>query len=299
MCVNQIYIKNTGYVPCGKCYECQMIRRNSWTCRMLIEKKYSKKAYFLTLTYNDDNLNNIDTETGLYLAEKSDYQNFLKRLRNDINLRYFGVHEYGTNSLRKHYHIIIFLDEDIKLSQNYIYNKWSKGMVSLYKLNNARIHYVTKYLNKTYSGYNITNSYLKDVYFNEPLETYLELKKDYILQKNTFNFMSLKPPIGYQLLEDDQFIDYFYDYVNRNMSYPNLFINGKAFPMPRFYISKLLDDDKRLEIYEISKNKRKDKERKEMKYYNLDAYELLINRYTKDEYKLNNVMSTIKSNQIL
>lgn len=77
MCVRPIdktYIDSLGkhsvQVGCGKCFECLQEYQNSWKVRLIHEFSYRKKAVFVTLTYNEDNVpykkfwRKIDLETG-------------------------------------------------------------------------------------------------------------------------------------------------------------------------------------------------------------------------------------------
>ena len=43
-------------IPCGKCLPCKMRKRSSWSFRLVQELRYSKSAYFITLTYDDFNV---------------------------------------------------------------------------------------------------------------------------------------------------------------------------------------------------------------------------------------------------
>lgn len=88
-------------VPCGKCRGCRLDRCRSWADRMIFELDHSKKAVFLTLTYDDEHVPaflNMETgEINLTLQQR-DFQNFMKRLRKqfkDKDLRYYAVGEYG------------------------------------------------------------------------------------------------------------------------------------------------------------------------------------------------------------
>ena len=94
-------------VPCGKCMNCLTNRRESWIIR-LIEEFKTKKATFLTLTYNDENLVYADGEKPT--LSKRDVQLFLKRLRKSLkkSIKYYCVGEYGTRTNRPHYHFILF-----------------------------------------------------------------------------------------------------------------------------------------------------------------------------------------------
>ena len=97
-------------VPCGKCIACRKAKAREWTLRMLHELDTSRDATFLTLTYDDDSLH-VSPNTGFASLCKRDLQLFFKRLRRalpGLPLRYFSVGEYGDNTLRPHYHAIMY-----------------------------------------------------------------------------------------------------------------------------------------------------------------------------------------------
>lgn len=116
MCISPISIRNPKYnsakirmeVPCGKCPECLERRRADWSLRLSYESRRHINSQFITLTYEDDHM--------VYGARsptlvKADLQLFFKRLRKrliDSKLKYYAIGEYGTNTYRPHYHIILF-----------------------------------------------------------------------------------------------------------------------------------------------------------------------------------------------
>lgn len=104
-------------VPCGHCLGCAADRARLWTDRLCLEFDHTKKAVFITLTYNDKYLPFVfePAEDGSTLAVptlvKRDLQLFLKRLRRDFaptELRFFACGEYGGLSARPHLHMIVF-----------------------------------------------------------------------------------------------------------------------------------------------------------------------------------------------
>lgn len=101
-------------IPCGKCSGCRAQKTREWADRMILELDHSKKAVFLTLTYNDDNLPvkyQITTGLSEMTLQKRDLTLFFKRLRkrfHDVEIRYYAVGEYGKNTFRPHYHAIIY-----------------------------------------------------------------------------------------------------------------------------------------------------------------------------------------------
>lgn len=139
-CVDYEAIK----LPCGQCSGCRMDYARQWANRLMLELEsfrddpdHTGDAYFVTLTINDDHINDYrtsschgrgdekqldvlrpyaDPDTGVHLGwshslNKVDLQLFLKRLRkyhpND-KIRFFACGEYGSTTFRPHYHLIIF-----------------------------------------------------------------------------------------------------------------------------------------------------------------------------------------------
>lgn len=95
-------------IPCGKCDACKMAHAREWADRLLMEYTEFKKAIFLTLTYDDDDLVYNGLRPTLF---KKDPQDFLKRLRehfSDRKLRFYLSGEYGSKTFRPHYHLIVF-----------------------------------------------------------------------------------------------------------------------------------------------------------------------------------------------
>lgn len=149
MCVSAIktkYKTNTGEsiaVPCGACYECRRSRIEGWAVRIEKEADVSTSAFFITLTYNDDNLplSGNDWAT-LY---KYDLQNFFKRLRkrSKNKIKYYAVGEYGEQTFRPHYHILIF-----NANVHDIEKSWKIGNIHIGTLEKASIRYVLNYMEK-------------------------------------------------------------------------------------------------------------------------------------------------------
>lgn len=109
-------------VPCGKCINCRLDYSRQWANRMMLEFDHTKKAVFLTLTLNDDNL--PISSSGLPTTDITGHISpFNKRLRyyySDKQVRFYAVSEYGSKTNRPHYHGIYFglsLDDfpDIRL----------------------------------------------------------------------------------------------------------------------------------------------------------------------------------------
>lgn len=135
-------------VGCGKCILCRQNRARQWIPRLLYESNNSLNSYFVTLTLDDDNI--TYTPNGLPTVNKRDFQLFMKRLRKQSAsengksiIKYYAVSEYGSKTLRPHYHAIMFniLPETVEKT-------WQKGIVSFDPVNSSSIAYVVGYVNK-------------------------------------------------------------------------------------------------------------------------------------------------------
>lgn len=100
MCLNPVMLRSVGYpVPCGKCFECRVMRSREWSFRIALEARAASESCMITLTYNDEHLpadNSVD---------KRAVQLFIKRLREKIypkKIRYFACGEYGAKRSRPH-----------------------------------------------------------------------------------------------------------------------------------------------------------------------------------------------------
>lgn len=146
-CMSPVRVKGGQFVPCGKCKFCMANRRADWSYRLQQELEVSSSAYFVTLTYADENLR----QRGL---SKRDVQLFLKKLRKyesklekpegkKVSIRYYIVGEYGTRTGRAHYHALIFNASRETVER--LPSIWEKGHVQVGTVGGASIHYVTKY----------------------------------------------------------------------------------------------------------------------------------------------------------
>lgn len=201
-------------VPCGRCLECLKLRVNSWYVRLMSELKSSESAYFITLTYDDDNLPFDDS--GHMVLNYSDTQRFWKRLRKsndsktDSKIKYFLVGEYGSKTYRPHYHAICYnvIDaEDIGKA-------WTLGMVHIGKVSSASIFYTLKYALK------------RSVKIHKSSQDPRVLEKALMSKGLGANFLT------------DRMVQYYQDDVSR----PVTMLGNTKLPLPRYYRDKLFDD---------------------------------------------------------
>lgn len=145
-------MKKWRVVPCGKCVPCKRRRQSAWSFRLLQEAQHSMSAAFLTITYNDQHLTHGDLWPTLV---KRDLQLFIKRLRkkqskitND-KIRYYACGEYGEQTFRPHYHMIIFNLAPILLFDSPLSEIWGMGNVRVDPCNIKTIQYTSKYVMKS------------------------------------------------------------------------------------------------------------------------------------------------------
>jgi len=146
-------------IGCGKCNECILKKKKEYISGLTQEYLTTKKGLFLTLTYQSNEIINLN---------KKHIQLFIKRFRKIFNqkIKYFLVGEYGTKSLRPHYHAIIF-NIDIKdfkdihsvpgqtnLKFSYQLQRLrSFGICSIGELNEKTIAYTAGYTLKKQNNY--------------------------------------------------------------------------------------------------------------------------------------------------
>lgn len=127
--------------PCGQCLNCRINDTRSWYVRSRFEIKKAERPfqYFLTLTYNEENL----PDDGL--CDKVEFKHFLNNLNTSFGLRmrYFGTSDYGSINNRCHYHAIILSTK--KITQAQVERIWKRGFVYLKPLNNENLKYVLRY----------------------------------------------------------------------------------------------------------------------------------------------------------
>lgn len=143
------------YVPigCGECYECRKQKAQAWKVRLNEEIKVQKYAYFVTLTFSNEDLKKIMNETGQSecngIATLA-VRRFLERWRkkNKKSVKHWLITELGhENTERIHLHGILFTDYPI--NNNYLQDLWKYGNTDIGEYCNERtINYIVKYVTK-------------------------------------------------------------------------------------------------------------------------------------------------------
>lgn len=238
-------------VPCGKCAVCLSNRRNEWIIRLSEEMKQHNIAAFVTLTYNDES---IVYGSKYPTLVKEHVQLFIKNLRYRVGkIRYYAVGEYGTNTKRPHYHLIIFglhpLNNLKDVQESWVSEKKSRGNVMCAEVNVKSISYVAKY------------------HVN---------KSDYPEGSlPPFPLMSLKPPLGIGYIDSKK---KFHLGNVQNAFYPE---KEKRLKLPRIYKDRLYSKDEREIIAKNASkfaNNTKDIEEYERKNPNSNFFKAKLDR---------------------
>lgn len=142
-------------LDCGMCIECRIRKSREWAIRCYHESKMHDRSSFITLTYADNPITLV----------RRDIQLFFKSLRNaGKKFRYFGCGEYGEQTLRPHWHIIVFgLDfpdrypwrksgENILYRSPFLERHWKYGQAEIGEVTFESARYVAGYCFKKLSG---------------------------------------------------------------------------------------------------------------------------------------------------
>lgn len=144
------------YVPigCGECLECRRQKSQAWRVRLLEELKVNKYAYFITLTFSNEELEKLCKETDTIecnAVATLAVRRFLERWRKTYkkSLRHWLITELGhENTERIHLHGIIF-SNDIQLNEELLQKYWKYGKTDIGEYCNEKtINYIVKYVTK-------------------------------------------------------------------------------------------------------------------------------------------------------
>lgn len=251
-------------VPCGRCLNCRRGYINSWVIRLTDEfkAKTTEKAYFLTLTFNDDTLYNSDngliTEDGEVTLNYRLHQLYMKRLRKNHKgqkIKYFTVGEYGEQTDRPHFHSIIF-----NASQQEILDAWQYGNVHFGEFNEATIRYTLKYALKRIGRVHDKN-YVDKSQTRAPERTLISRG------------------IGLEFITKQSNINFYKDDITRPITREG----GQKFGLPRYYRDKLFTESEKLARSVIA-YKKMQKESPSTEQL-LNARQLTAHEYAKEKKK--------------
>lgn len=200
-------------VSCDSCHACKERRIDAWSHRMREEQKRHDQVWFVTFTYANGNITR--SPNGYLSLDKKDIKNWRNRVyryreKNGLTSpwKYYLAGEYGTKFARPHYHAIIF-----GLLPGTIYATWGLGRVDIRHVNNNRIGYVCKYIDKDFKQHSPRDDRVR-------------------------NFSLMSKEIGLNYVENEQVRKYHKsDITNIAISQ-----NGYKKPLCRYYRNKIYND---------------------------------------------------------
>lgn len=194
-----VYSENIK-VPCGQCASCRFTYARNWATRCVLESLQWSDNYFVTLTYNAENIGSCLRESALcwsdtgeviestynYSLIKEHLTKFMKDLRAyfkyhyDVdNIRFFASGEYGSKNFRPHFHLILFncpLPDLLHVGSNFrgdnyysspvLEKIWNKGFVTVADCNFETCSYVARYMLKKQKG--LTSHIYSDLNIEPP-----------------------------------------------------------------------------------------------------------------------------------
>lgn len=164
----QIKNRKLTLIPCGKCPVCLESKKRLYQKRVTSHFKLCEYAYLITITFNNEivqtlltkeqqqDINNKDIISYYSTLSKTQISNIIKNWKNKFNryykrkvsFHYMISGEYGGNTERAHYHIILMLDVPIP---------------NLVKIPVKGQHFKSKFMeSKQYNHYDIEPAYLSD-----------------------------------------------------------------------------------------------------------------------------------------
>jgi hypothetical protein len=262
-----MYNPKVMLIPCGQCIGCRIRQREDWTTRIELEARdYPKEeVWFITLTYDDEHVPGMIVKTGEIMrkvqytwkpGEKrpesvqillyEDIQKFLKRLRKAYRgkLRYFVAGEYGEQTARPHYHMILYgwrptdLENLYKIHHNGYYT--SKWLESLWGMGQIQIAQAVPETYRYVAGYVTKKMYEID---GKKANEYYELG-----QTKPFACMSLKPGLGDHYYQEHKAEIWRQGYIQCT--------NGKKAQIPRYY-EKQMEAENPQRLWRIKQNRQK------------------------------------------
>lgn len=268
-------------IPCGSCFGCRLDYAKSWVDRCMIELQQHEQSWFVTFTYDDLHLpvsQWVDDDGVIHdvaTLVKSDLSDTIKRIRSRLaykygdaapHIKFYAAGEYGSKTLRPHYHCIIFglPLNDLELytvrdgyclyNSKFMDDVWQhKGHVVVGEVTPESVSYTARYVMKKLYGN------LSEVY-----------KMYNVLPE--FTLMSRRPAIAKEYFQKN--IDRIYKYDKLNIRTPK---GGLRIKPPRYY-DKLYDieyPNDMLMIKEVRKQHALQRELMKLEQTSLSYLELL------------------------
>lgn len=246
-------------VGCGKCMECRKQKAQGWQVRLSEDIRLNTNAKFLTFTFSDESLQELDDEqhddiSGYYRDNEIlslAVRRFLERWRRKFkkSVRHWLVSEIGGNyTERIHLHGLLWTDESLDV----IKDRWSYGNVIMgdgkgtHYVTEKTVNYIIKYVNKVDKKH---EGYTSKIYTSKGIGGNYMIRND--KENNKFKG------------------------VDTNELYTTK--TGLKVSLPVYYRNKIYSDDEREDLW----LNRLDKE---VRY--VDGVEVDVSENTKEYYEL-------------
>lgn len=228
-----IYDERVLYIniPCGQCIECRKQKARNWQIRLHEEIKAHKYSYFITLTFDPEELgklmketNNIECNATAAIAVRRCLEYYRKDHKK--SLRHWLITELGHEGTERiHLHGLLFTDDPLQFnkfdrSNYYIWKYWKYGIVYVGDYCTAKtINYIVKYVNKIDTQH-----------------------KGFIGQ------IFASPGIGKQFMTESNIIKY---RSKLNGKYDDFYRlqNGSKVKLPTYYKNKLYNEEEREQMW--------------------------------------------------
>lgn len=151
-----------GEIPCGKCIGCRLDRAQEWSIRCWHESQLHWENSFVTLTYDNDH---VPKDYSINPEHLTKFIRSLRKKNRDTKIRYYGVGEYGEQTLRPHYHVLLFGFEpkdkviygenkqgDNQYESEYLDAIWKKGKTITGNVTMQSAGYCARYIMKKIGG---------------------------------------------------------------------------------------------------------------------------------------------------
>lgn len=220
-------------LPCLQCRGCRSDKARDLAVRALHECQMHEHSCFLTLTYSDEHC------PPSYSVSKRDFQLVMKRIRKEhgSGIKYLAVGEYSDfPAWRPHYHAICagldFPDKTLWQTRDghRVYRSktlerlWPFGLSEIGSVTAQSAGYVARYCVKKVNGDRAADHYLR----LSPIDGAMHRVEP------EFALLSRRPALGLSWLN-----------TFKSDVFPSneVIVDGRPKPVPRYYVSKLAQDE--------------------------------------------------------
>lgn len=279
---------------CGRCIGCRLRRARDSAIRCVHESMLhpSDSCHFLTFTYSDEFLPRLPD--GRPTLDCTAMPSMFKRLRTNLNqsgIKYLQVGEYGTKTLRPHYHAVVF---GLRLNDRNLYSRGRFGhslfnSASLQKAWLDQGHVVAAEFNFDTAQY--CARYLLDKQLHEEYtssETFDTQTGEVFSPQVEHTSMSRGGRTGHGLA-----FDFWQSHKRQLCALGGCTIKGKVLPLPRYYrdlLRKGEDNESINLLWELDKKNQEKYGSREP----FDDRQLLLQRQA-DESNINRMVRDVVS----